>query len=213
LLTRGSWIVEREAQITYSKFVGLLKVLLPIAALGILSTLFLLPDNRSAIRGIDKVSEEILELAASSGIGRPRFNGTTPGGASLEMWAKRIRPINEEKTITQATKIRARLEVDKFTGATATAGSGIVNTKTEIMLLSDGFVANTFSGYHFKTSGVTVVVATATATTTGPVFVSGSFGTIEADRASLREIETEDGVNYVVDFNGSVKLIYAPSSD
>ncbi|MEO0504251.1 MAG: hypothetical protein AAFZ14_13070, partial [Pseudomonadota bacterium] len=64
----------------YSRFVAWLKVLLPLAALALLSTLFLLSRNTDPIAAVPFADDELLDRVRDEQITGPFFSGTTTDG-------------------------------------------------------------------------------------------------------------------------------------
>jgi lipopolysaccharide export system protein LptC len=72
----------------YSRLVGGLKVVLPIAALALLSTLFLLSDPPDPDRALPYAEVDVAQLARELRLTQPRFAGVLPDGREITLVAR-----------------------------------------------------------------------------------------------------------------------------
>jgi lipopolysaccharide export system protein LptC len=82
----------------YSRLVGGLKVVLPIAALGLLSTLFLLSDPPDPDRALPYAEVDVAQLARELRLTQPRLAGVLPTGARSRWWPRPPRRISRRRT-------------------------------------------------------------------------------------------------------------------
>jgi lipopolysaccharide export system protein LptC len=76
----------------HSRVVGWLKVALPLAALAILSTLFLLSDRIDPEDALPYAEVDVEELAREPRMTAPTYAGMTTDGAALSLTAVEARP-------------------------------------------------------------------------------------------------------------------------
>ena len=80
------------AQDRYSRMVQLLKVILPLAALTLLSAVFLLSRGVDLGSPIPFAEDEIVERTRDQQVTGPFFSGVTPQGEQIQVQAKLARP-------------------------------------------------------------------------------------------------------------------------
>ena len=82
----------------YSRFVAWVKVILPLLALALLSTLFLFSRTPAPNRAIPFANVDVEELAREQSLGRPRFAGTLSDGREVIFTADRATPVADPVT-------------------------------------------------------------------------------------------------------------------
>ena len=81
----------------HSRLVGWLKVVLPLAALAILSTLFLLADRIDPTAAIPYAEVDVKDLVRDPRMTAPAYAGTTADGAGITLSATEARPASGEQ--------------------------------------------------------------------------------------------------------------------
>lgn len=197
----------------YSRMVAWLKVLLPLLALGILSSMFLFSKPRAALQGIGSTEARLVELARKIGIGKPRFSGKTASGASVYVTASSVRRRADEPGVIDALNIVARMETGPDQVTTATAGKSVLDQNTNIATLSGGVIVDTANGYHIKTAEALIEIDAIRAETTGQVSADGPLGQLTAGRMELYERQDATGPALVIVFKDGVKLVYGAKNN
>jgi len=192
----------------YSTLVAIFKVMLPCLALIILSTLFLLPDNRAKIQALNTIDKSTLDIVKKAGVNKPSFRGTLASGSNLELYATEIIPKNNDKNIIEINEISARLELNKNTWATASAKKGVVNISEQTAEMVGKVSVKSSNGVLIETSDLKVFYAKSLVKTEGEVFMKGPFGTITAGSAEFYDMNQNSGIGYVLLFNKGVKMQY-----
>lgn len=184
-----------------SRVVRALRVLLPLAALGVLSVLFLLARNPSPEIAIPYVEADGSDLTQRSGMTAPRFAGVSSDGARVTLSAARADPSGERAS---AEDLALEWAAPDLT-ATLRAGSGTVDGDT--IRLDGGARMTTSTGWTLSAPSFTADTAASRITAPADVQASAPFGTVEAGSLSLSR--REDG-DHVLDLNGGVRLLYRP---
>jgi len=192
----------------YSTLVAIFKVMLPCLALIILSTLFLLPDNRTKIQALNTIDKSTLDIVKKAGVNKPSFRGTLASGSNLELYATEIIPKNNDKKIIEINEISARLELNKNNWATASAKKGVVNISEQTAEMIGKVSVKSSNGVLIETSDLKVFYAKSLVKTEGEVFMKGPFGTITAGSAEFYDMNQNSGTGYVLLFNKGVKMQY-----
>lgn len=191
----------------HSRVVAWAKILLPLAALGLLSTLFLFsrvidPEDAIPYANVD-VADRIREPRMTA----PTYSGVTSDGASLSVQAAEARPGSAGGAAT-ATYLVARMETPDGALTDLTAASGALDTTAGLLSLSGDVRMTTSTGYVVESQAMTARLDRTGLTSPGDVRVTAPMGTITATGMSLEQSATPG--DYVLVFNGRVRLIYTP---
>ena len=192
----------------YSTLVAILKIILPSLAIIILSALFLLPDNRTKIKTLNKIDKSTLSIVKKSGIIKPSFRGTLATGSNLELYAAEITTKNDDRNIVEVNEISARLELSKKNWANASAKNGLININKQIIKLVGKVSVNVSNGILIETSDLNMFYAKSLVKTDKTVFMKGPFGTIKAGAAKFYHVKQKSNTGYVLLFNKGVKMHY-----
>lgn len=192
----------------YSRLVAWLKILLPLAALGILSTLFLFSKNIDPTTTIPFTTIDLRERAASQQITAPEFAGATQEGDLISFHAVTARPDPDHKSRAFADKLNARIVLLSGNVITFRADGGIVDEVSDRSELSGDVVVTSSQGYIIKTDRLISGMREVHAETPGPITGTGPLGNFSAGKLLIAQGEDDDGVQML--FTGGVKLVYEP---
>ena len=175
----------RSAGRLRSRVVRALRVLLPLAALGVLSMLFLLARSPSPETAIPYVEGDGADLARRTGMTAPRFAGVSADGARVTLSAARADPAG---TDGRAEDLALEWQADGVT-ARVRAGSGAV--EGGLIRLDGGAEMTTSTGWTLSAPGFAADTAAGRITSPGAVRVTDA----EPGEASMRLLhKTIDGV-------------------
>jgi len=193
---------------TYSRVVAWVKVILPLLALALLSTLFLFSRTPDPNRAIPFAEVDVEELAREQSLGNPRFAGTMSDGREVIFTANRVMPQLTNPNMLDADSIEARIDLSPDLILLIVAGSGLFDLHSEAVDLGDEVQLTTSTGMRLTTSILRLEMATSSAEAPGDVQVTGPGLTLTA--GSMR-ISAVDGRNVVL-FNDGVRMLYDPGS-
>lgn len=193
---------------THTRVVGWLKVILPLTALAILSTLFLVARRIDPEAALPYAEVDVEDLAREPRMTAPSYAGTTSDGAALTLSADEARPA-AEGSLAQAARLRLALDTPDGALTELLAGSAVMQEATREVILSGGVTVTTSSGYRLETAEVAAKLDRTGLESRAPVVATGPAGEITADRMTLSQDTRTPGA-YVLVFNGSVRLIYQP---
>ncbi|SDY67831.1 hypothetical protein [Citreimonas salinaria] len=190
----------------YSRIIAWLKILLPLAALVLLSTLFLLSrDTQDAIApeigarlGVDGVSREQVR--------EPSFAGVTERGETVSVVARSARPEGDGAVVAET--VTAIVTLDDGTRIEMMAPSARLTESENEARLEGGVRFRSTSGYSFETEGLVARLDTVAGRSLGSIKGEAPAGTIEAGGMSISPGATKDDVQLV--FTESVKMVYVP---
>ncbi|MGL4237401.1 LPS export ABC transporter periplasmic protein LptC [Tabrizicola sp.] len=193
---------------THTRVIGWLKVVLPLAALAILSTLFLVADRIDPEDALPYAEVDVEALAREPRMTAPSYSGTTMDGGAVTLTADEARPKAEGSPATAAS---LRFELATPDGGTTklTAASGVMDEGTNQVVLSGGVTVVTSTGYRLETPEVAARLDRSGLESRGPVTATGPVGDIRADRMVLSQDNQTPG-SYVLVFTGDVRLVYLP---
>ena len=189
----------------YSQVVAYLKVALPLAAIALLSTLFLYSDRSGSETEIPYA--EIEAIAREPRIASPNFTGMSEDGSVISISAQTARPIEGESSFL-VDGLNAEIDTAEGTHIEIRAGEGFVNTAQRIARLEGLARVVTSNGYEMETSGLTASLASGRIESHGALEVRTPFGSLTAWQLVIETPEGADGQRML--FNEGVRLIYTP---
>lgn len=192
----------------HSRLVLWLKVLLPLVALGLLATLFLLGRNVRPEDAIPYASVDIADRLREPRLTQPEYVGVTADGAALTIKAAEARPgVAGTADAGDAKAVAALLEMPDGGTAAMMAGSGRLDSVNQSVGLSDGVSLTSSTGYRLTMPGADVALRRTDVTSRGAVLASGPAGRIEAGAMHLQQ---DAAGQYILDFTKGVRLVYMP---
>ncbi len=195
----------------YSRAVAWLKVLLPILALAILSTLFLLSRTIEPSQTLPYANVDAQEFAREQRIGAPNYSGIASNGAAVTVIADSARPDLDNPDIFIAVNVDALIKQADGTTLGVKSAAGKFDTNDELAVMTGGVELTSSNGYRMTSDTLQAQMDGSAAETDTPVVIDGPQNRIEAGNMRLRLKDPDQKTGgYVVDFNGGVKLIYTP---
>ncbi len=191
----------------YSRWVTFLKVLLPLAALGLLSTLFLLSRKVDPDATIPFADREIADRLRDQQITAPAFTGTSSKGDDIFISAATVSPPIGDKP-AQAREIEARLEGKRGQMIRMRATQGTLEDKIGRATLFENVVIDTSTGYVIRTDLLTAQLDESAASSPGQVHGNGPLGEFSAGSMEITSENERDGLHIV--FKNGIRLLYDP---
>lgn len=189
----------------YSRFVAWVKVLLPLAALGLLSTIFMFAGQVDPTQSIPYAELNVEEIAREQRLSAPYFSGVTNDGAAVAISASVARQAKGVENGIEVEEIEARFDMQTGVDVRVHAPIGLIDNGTQIARLDGGARLTTSDGYDLATAGLTARLDN-TRITSGALIGSGPIGRVSAGAMELtRDLAT--GHQLLV-FKDGVKLIY-----
>jgi len=203
-----AWPDAMPGRDLHTRVVGWLKVVLPLAALVILSTLFLLSDRIDPNAAIPYAEVDVEDLANDPRMSAPAYAGTTADGAGITLSASSVRPASEELGAS-AESVAARVETPDGQRIDIAAASAALDDADGVLSLSGGVTLETEAGYRVETDGMTARLDRTLVESASPVVVTAPMGDIRADSFAITQ-DAADPSAYLLVFKGGVKLVYQP---
>lgn len=189
----------------YSRVIAWLKILLPLAALAMLSTLFLLSRPSEPLQNVPFV-EELQKSAADERVSAPYFAGTTPRGDVLSVTAQTVRPQGDGQI--RADRLQSRMQLADGSEIRVDAVEADLNDSDRQAKMQGGVRIESSQGYVLTTEGLLSSLDRVEAESLGPVQGEGPVGRFEAGHLRITPAGDEGDVQLV--FSGGVKLVYQP---
>lgn len=196
----------------YSRLVSWLKVLLPVTALALLSTMFLISKSIDPTRSLTYARINLEELTGEQRISGPRFSSVTEDGAAITFSAESAVPEMGTSNRFTAKTLAARIETPDGAAVDIDAALAVIDGGTKTVDLSGGVTLVTSTDYRIQSDGLTTALDATHVETTGSVTADGPMGHLTAGHAEITRNDAEEGA-YLLVFKGGVKLIYQPKTE
>jgi lipopolysaccharide export system protein LptC len=192
----------------YSRRVAWLKVILPLMALAILSTLFLLSRQIDPTAAIPFGGSEIEERLPTQQITEPFFSGTTAQGDQLSFTADTMQSTTGGGTVAEG--LSAEIEYVSGAWIDVQAGQGAFRLTEQLIDLSGGVSISTNTGYAIQTEAVSTQLEDGTMIANQTVMADGPGGQITS--GGFMATSSGAGKTNQLLFTNGVKLIYDPKT-
>jgi lipopolysaccharide export system protein LptC len=192
-----------------SRMVALFKVLLPLAALGILSTLFLLSRSVDPTARIPFAEHEMADRMRDQQVTAPFFSGTTAKGDEIIVTASIARP-GGFGAPAEATDLSARITMADGIRINLTSDTGSVAVDKNLATFSGNVRITTTTGYVILTDTLNTELSGVSGNTPGTITGTGPLGDFTAGQMQIGE-NNKGGPLHML-FKKGVKLIYVPKT-
>jgi lipopolysaccharide export system protein LptC len=190
----------------HSTVVAWLKVILPLAALGLLSTLFLVSRRIDPEATLPFAEAELGERLRQPRLTAPIWTGVTEDGAAIRVIASEARPASGDLTSPTARDLVARIDLPGGGQAEIAADLGRLDPDAGLLAVQGHVVITTSAGYRMETPELVATLDRTRIESRGPVVATGPMGRIEAQGMLLSASGAAGG--HVLRFTGGVKLLY-----
>ena len=198
--------MAREVNL-HSQIVGWLKILLPLGALMLLSTLFLFA--RAPAQATDIPFSDIDVAAREQRIGTPRLSGLTDTGDTIQISAEAARPDAADASTVRIDRPRLTLDATDGSTLSVAAGTGSLIQGENRAQLSGLARAELSTGYQMETAGLTADLATGVIVSDGAMEIQAPFGELTAGQATIDLGRSTGGTS--LRFDQGVRLVFQPA--
>ncbi|WP_300585382.1 hypothetical protein [Marivita sp.] len=193
----------------YSRLIAWLKILLPLGALALLSTIFLYARGPDPIAVIPVLTGGA-DPTQTEQMGSPFYAGTTENGQGLTLAARQARFSDAENSGMIADDLRAVIDVSDGNRIVIDATVGQME-EGDRLLLRDGVTLESSSGYTVRTDGLDAAVDRVAIESTSAVEADGPGLTLSAGKLRVEEIGDTADIQLL--FTEGVKLVYIPQQN
>lgn len=192
----------------HSRVIAWLKVLLPLAAMGIVAALFLTSRSIDPEAALTGAGIDVRELARQVRISNPDYSGMTEDGTAVRLSAASARPDPARPGWIGAEDVVALLEAADGTLTTLRGNHAELDRAADRFTLSGAVEVATSTGYRMLTEELTASLTRGELHSDLPVRAEAPYGELTA--GSMR-LSPGAEAGQVLVFNGGVKLIYRPT--
>ena len=192
----------------YSQLVGWAKIILPLCALALLSTLFLFA--RSTNEPSDIALAEVEAIAREQRVSAPQFSGVTDDGAVIIISAKSAKPDVSQPETIGIEDMRLRMDNADGSHIEVTATLGEIDGSARIASFLGLARLVTSSGYEMETNGLIAELDTGIVASNGLLEIHAPFGELTAGKVTI-QIANDDNAQEML-FTDGVRLLYRPQT-
>lgn len=195
----------------YTRIIRGLKVTLPLVALVLLSTMFMLSrkvDPSAAVALSDQAFRDRIDRSQLSG---PQYDGNTKSGKNLTVTARSARPDPDIEGKTYGQVVNALINLDNGEVMTVKADTGVIDDAADLAVLSGNVHIITTDGYDLRTSQLTSLLSKIEGESAGRVDGFGPPGTLSAGKMYVKTEEKSGNVMLL--FTQGVHLVYNKPKD
>lgn len=194
--------------LTYSRVITWLKVLLPLVALALLSTMFLFAQSVAPTSTIPFAELDLEERINDQQITEPFLAGKTASGHDIRVTANTAKPDLENPNLSHVVNVKANIAVDESNMVDLASGSGQINSGALTAEFYDEVQITSSTGYEFQSSTLSLNLDTGTAKSATEVTGSGPAGEFRAGAMELTAGNETTGGRFL--FTNGVELLYTP---
>lgn len=191
---------------TYSKIISWLKVLLPLAALALLSTMFLFARSVAPTSTIPFAEIDLKERIEEQQITGPFLAGKTIGGHDILVTADAAKPDLENPSLAQVSNLKANIDFEENQSVELTAGAGEINSRALMANLFGDVEITSSNGYVIQTSILSLNLDAGTAISETEVTGTGPAGRFRAGAMELTAGDESSQGQFL--FTNGVELLY-----
>ena len=191
----------------YSRFVGLMKLMLPLGATALVVIVVTWPYLSGREDGIPlSFSSMGLGLTEKVFMTNARYMGSDDKDQPYTLTAELMSEEDGVEDAIRLTKPQADIMLNDGSWLALTADTGVLIRKSEQLTLEGGVNFFSDAGYEFRTQRAEINLASKRAHGDEPIEGQGPFGTLNADSFRL-----EDQGNTIF-FEGNVRMVFYPGS-
>ena len=192
---------------SHSRFVAYLKVILPLAAVALLSTLFLLSRSVEPTATLPFAEHEVEERVRGQQVTAPFYSSTTDDGDEITVHARLARA-SVDGGLAEAEDLNARMKLARGGQIELRSQTGTIDPASDEASFSGAVEIATSTGYVVLTDRLDATIGVFHASTPGEVRATGPVGTLSAGRMEIGAKNPDEPLHML--FKNGVKLVYDP---
>ena len=191
---------------SYSAFVVWVKTLLPILALGMLSTIFLFSGKVDVTQSLPYAKLNIAEIVREQRITKPYFSGVSYNDTEITLSAAYASSDTQNADILNITDLSIILTSEHAKTVRITAGLGTLDATKQKVTVSKDVYLTAMPDFWLKTNSLTIDLKQGVATADTMFQSVTALGTINAGNMIVKTITNDRQII----FTNGVRLIYYP---
>ena len=195
----------------YTRFIRGLKVTLPLVALVLLSTMFMLSRKIDPLAAVALSDRAFRDKIDRSQLSTPKYDGNTHSGKNMTIIAQSARPDPKIEGKTYGQIVNAVIDMDNGEVMTIDADTAVINEVQDLAVLSGNVHIITSDGYDMKTSQLTSLISKIEGESAGPVAGFGPPGTLTAGKMYMNTDDETNSVHLL--FTQGVHLVYTKAKE
>lgn len=192
----------------HSRSIAYLKVLLPLAALVLLSTLFLIARRVQTDPVIPFAKFEMESRLRGQQVTSPFFTGTTEDGHEITIAAAKALPGGDQNSAS-ATDLEAEIRTTEGRSILLLSDTGTVRPDKDTATLSGNVRILSADGTRVETDQLDTLLSGLEARSPGTVTATGPLGDFTA--GTMRIFTKSKNGPVHIEFTDGVKLVYDPA--
>lgn len=194
----------------HSRLITWAKIVLPLTALGLLSTLFLISRTIDPTQSLDNKPIDLRQRASDQGARNPSFAGVTKRGDEVAFRADYVRPDADDLRRFLTESVYAELRLTTGTTIDIRADRADLHQGDLTATLTGGVRVTVSTGYVIDTETLITRLDRIYAEAPGRVTSTGPLGDLDAGRMVLDTGPGTDDAHLL--FSEGVKLLYTPAT-
>lgn len=194
----------------HSRFVAWMKIILPLTALSLLSTLFLISETVDPSQSLPTTTIDLASRAESQGATNASFAGVTRRGDEVIVTTVTARPNPDNPQLIEAADIKARFKLVSGTILDVVSDTGDLHHGDLTATLEGNVHLVSTTGFEVNTARLNAKLDELYAETPGEVSGNGPPGDLVAGRMILTQNPQTEAAH--LHFTDGVKLVYQPQA-
>lgn len=190
----------------YSTLIAWTKLVLPLIALALLSTLFLFSRTPNPEDALPFVDIDIAELTQQQRLSQPRFAGTLADGRPITLNAESAVQQGDTPNLLELAHVTSEVALADTDSARISSDRGDFDLAQQVIDLTGAVRVSTTSAYQLLSEQISVAMTTMRMLSPGAVTLTGPGLRLDA---GAMELTGGDG-QALFSFTGGVRLLYDP---
>ncbi|QHQ36850.1 hypothetical protein [Algicella marina] len=209
--------MARRGADRYSRFVAALKVGLPLVAMALLASVFMLGTRSELPGGLSFSDADLQALGTGLKVTEPRFSGASLDGDLYDFMADEVIPRDASLEIADIAALEGTIRFRDGRSVHVSSATAAIDLPGERILLGEGMRLESSDGYVARAEDVRIDLKGGRIWGEGKVYAEGPIGEISSEEFLIESGEetalTEIGNESVITFTNDVKVRYVPAKE
>jgi len=192
----------------HTRIVAWLKLALPLIAIGLLSTLFLLSRSVNPTAVVPFEDNEVRQRWQNRQVTGPYFSSTTSDGDEIDFIARTVTTPDGLTGANYAEDILVQIDTASGSEITVSSDRALFDLAADQSELIGNVVVTTSSGYTIQSQKIVSRVSQLDLSSPAKVHANGPVGELTAGSMHIFTLQQDDSLQLL--FTSGVKLVYDP---